>query len=129
MFLPAEGQLPVPAEPTDASFSRDQAQADAIGREIALGQGHAQPGVRQRQILDVEQPGERRKVEWSLRLPHPRALENQSLGFHVPEPGAAIKDATRDQLELQVVQAQKVALVRRARDHETRKFQGRGGKR
>ena len=31
-----------------------------------------------------------------------------------------MKYATRDQLELQVVQAQKVALARRARDHEAR---------
>src|SRR3990170_2938236 len=102
---------------------------DSVGREIALGQGHAQPGVRNRQVLDVEQPGERRQVEWALCLPGPRALENQSSYFHVPQPRTPMEEATRDQFELQVLQAEEVALAWRTRDREARKFQGRRGKR
>ena len=127
--LPAEGQLPGAAEAANAPFPRDQAQTDPVGREIALGQGHEQPGVRQRQVLDVEQPGERRQVGRALCLPGPRALENESSGFHVPQPRTVTEEATGNQFESQEVQAQEVALMRRTRDREPRKFKGRRGKR
>jgi hypothetical protein len=94
-----------------------------------LGQGHAQPGVRQRQVLDVEQPGERRQVGRALCLPGPRALENESSCFHVPQPRTVTEEATGNQFESQEVQAQEVALVWRTRDREPRKFKGRRGKR
>src|SRR4030042_979703 len=102
---------------------------DSVRRDIALGRGDGQPGVRKRQVLDVEQPGERRQVGWPLGLPGSRALENESSGLHVPQPRTPMEEATRDQCELQVGQAQEVALAWRTRDREARKFQGRWGKR
>ena len=40
-----------------------------------------------------------------------------------------MEETTRDQFESQEVQAQEVALVRRTRDRESRKFKDRWGKR
>jgi hypothetical protein len=99
-------------------LARDQTQTDSVCREIALGQGDAHPGVRQRQVLDVEQPGERRQVGRALSLPGPRALDDKTSYFHVPQPRTPMEEATGDQFALQVVQAKEVALVRRTRDRE-----------
>src|SRR4030067_1302825 len=91
-------------------------------REFDLGRGRAQPRVRTRQVLDVEQPGERRQVGWALWLPGPRALEGKSPGFHVPQPRTSTEEAARDQLEPQGVQAQEGALPRRTRAREDHTF-------
>ena len=127
--LTAKGQIPGSDEGAHPAFLRRHAQPQPIDRKYSLGHGHAEPGVRQRQVFDVEQAGERSQVRWPFRLPGARALEHDPPRFQVPQPRPAVEEAARDQFELQVVQAHEIAIARRTRDHESGKHDGRRGER
>ena len=127
--LTAKGQIPGSGEGAHPAFPRGQAQPQPIDRKYSLGHGHAEPGVRQRQVFDVEQAGERSQVRWAFRLPGARALEHDPPRFQVPQPRPAVEEAAGNQFELQVVQAHEVAIARRTRDHESGKHDGRWGER
>ena len=127
--LSAKGELPGSDESARPAFPRGKTQPQPVDRENSLGEGHAQPGVRQREVLDVEQPGERRHVRRAFRLPGACALVRYPPRFQVPHPWAAVEEAAGDQLQSQVVQAQEIALARRTRDHESRYRNGRWGER
>ena len=57
-----------------------------IDRKYSLGHGHAEPGVRQREVLDVEQALERRQVRW--RLPSPGGAGARKLPPSLPRAAA-----------------------------------------
>ncbi len=94
--LSAKGEFPGSAEGAHSAFPRGQAQPQPVDRENPLGHGHAQAGVGQRQVLDVEQAGERGQVRRAFRLPGAWTLVEHPPRFQVPHPRTAAEETSGD---------------------------------